>query len=55
MIIEKNGVVYTVREYKNIWKLTRQNGGLIVDYSVNKNLCATFEDLKAYVLKENVF
>ena len=42
MIIEKKGKTYTVKECKNHWTVKYIDGGLAVNYQIDKNLCRQF-------------
>lgn len=55
MIIEKNGKCYEVTERKNYWSIVLKSGALTVDFQVDKDICATVEDLKEYIQKEKMF
>ena len=55
MTIEKNGTVYTVREFDRKWTVSTEKGRLSVSYDVTKEMCGTEEALREYVRKEAVF
>lgn len=55
MKIEKNGKTYTVKENKNSWTLELIIGKITTSYNVKKADCPTFDDLKAYIAKSDLF
>mgnify|MGYP007043623883 CR=1 FL=1 len=55
MVIVKNDKNYIISELQNKWKVSTIINGMSVDYEVSKSDCATFDDLKAYVLSCDVF
>lgn len=54
-IVKKNETTYIIKECKNHWNVSTDGGRLSVSYRVYKDVCPTFEDLKAYIEKENIF
>lgn len=55
MTIEKNGKVYAVRENKKSWTVTIGEGRVSISANVSKDICPTFDDLKAYIAKNDLF
>lgn len=55
MAIEKNGIVYLVKENFKSWTLSKTIGRVSVSYNVSKTDCPDFEALKAYVSENTVF
>ncbi len=54
-MIEKNGKKYEITECKNYWSVVWNNGGLSVDFQVEKEICTTREELEKYIQKEDMF
>lgn len=55
MIITKNNKVYSVEEKKTKWVVSAEDGALSVSYDVPKNNCKTPEELKEYVISNDLF
>lgn len=55
MIVEKNGKLYETIERKNHWSVVLKSGAVTADFQVSKDICATIEELKEYIQKENMF
>lgn len=55
MIVEKNGKLYELNERKKHWSVVLKSGSLTADFQVSKDICATVEELKEYIQKENMF
>ena len=55
MIVEKSGKQYEVTERKRHWSVALKSGSLTVDFQVSKDICATIEELKEYIQKEDMF
>lgn len=55
MTIEKNGVIYTVKESSKKWTLERKVDKITIAFEIYKRQCPTFEHLKAYVFSNIVF
>lgn len=55
MFIEKGKKKYTVTEYKSKWTVSEESGKLSVAYDVSKEICGTADELRAYVLNNNLF
>ena len=55
MYITKNGIEYTVTEYRDKWTVKADSGKLSVAFDVSKSICKTSEELREYVLKINLF
>lgn len=55
MIIEKNGKNYRVEEFNSKWNLSLEYEKLSVTFSVLKEDCSTFNDLKEFVLSDKTF
>lgn len=53
MVIEKNGKAYTVTESRDKWTVKADSGKLSVAFDVSKELCATEDDLREYVLSND--
>ena len=53
MIIEKNGLIYTVQETATEWVLKMTVDSIDVTYKVSKADCSTFEALKNFVADNN--
>lgn len=51
MKIEKNGVVYSVKENEKSWTLSADLGGVSVSYKVSKDDCPDFDSLKVFVME----
>ena len=49
MSIEKNGVIYLVKETDSSWVLKTAIDGVDVTYTVSKEDCPSFEALKEFV------
>lgn len=49
MIIEKNGVIYRVKDTASAWVLEMAIDGVDVAYTITKADCPTFEALKEFV------
>ena len=49
MKIEKNGVIYSVKENENTWTLSADLGSVSVFYKISKNDCPDFDSLKTFV------
>lgn len=54
-IIKKGNVEYSVKNTQIFWVLSKVEDKLTVKYQVSKDVCGTFEQLKQYVEKENIF
>lgn len=55
MTIEKNGIVYLVKENFKSWTLFRTIGSVPITYKVSKTDCPTLETLKEFVAENSVF
>lgn len=55
MIVEKNEKMYEVTERKKHWSVVLKSGALTADFQVSKDICATIEELKDYIQKEDMF
>ena len=53
MIIEKNDKAYTVAEYRDKWTVKANSGKLLVSFDISKELCATPDELREYVISNN--
>ncbi len=53
MMIEKNGKTYAVTESTTKWTLKSSYGKLDIAFDVAKESCATFDELREYVLNDN--
>ena len=54
MIIEKNGLIYNVKETATEWMLELSLSGVDVTYKVLKADCPTLEALKEFVANNDV-
>ncbi len=54
MIIEKNGVIYSVKDTASAWVLEMAIDGVDINYKVSKADCPTFEALKEFVAENDV-
>jgi hypothetical protein len=50
--VEKN---YTITEQVKSWVVTCKRGAVTLEYKIDKEICATLDDLRAYVEKEKLF
>ncbi len=55
MIIEKKGKTYTVKECKNHWTVKYIDGGLAVNYQIDKNLCKNENEIAEYIKNNDMF
>lgn len=55
MTIEKNDVIYSVKENFKSWTLSKTIGRVSVAYNVSKTDCPDFEVLKAFVIENSAF
>ena len=55
MVIQKGEAAYFVRESEKKWTLKKEIGKITVSYSVPKTVCSTFDDLREYVLTNDIF
>lgn len=55
MIIEKNGKTYTVTESRDKWKVSADSGKLALSVDVPKEICKTTDDLRNYIMNNNLF
>lgn len=55
MIIEKNGKAYTVTELSDKWTVKTESGKLSVAFDVSKQICTTADELREYVLQNDMF
>jgi hypothetical protein len=55
MTIEKNGKIYTVKEFKKSWTLSIKIGSVPVNFKLDKTDCPTFESLKEAVNENDIF
>lgn len=55
MYITKNEKNYSVNEHRDKWTVKADGGKLSVAFDVSKNICKTFEELREYVLKNDLF
>lgn len=49
--VEKN---YTIAEQVKSWVVTCKKGAVTLEYKIDKEMCATLNDLRAYVEKEKL-
>ena len=50
--VEKN---YTITEQVKSWGVTCKRGAVTLEYKIDKEICATLDDLRTYVEKEKLF
>ena len=55
MQITKNGKEYSVSEYRDKWTVNTNSSKLPVAIDESKNICKTSEELREYVLKNDLF
>ncbi len=55
MCITKNRKDYSVTEYSGKWTVKADSGKLSVAFDVSKSICKTFDELREYVLKNDLF
>lgn len=55
MFITKNGKEYAAAEYSDKWTVKADSGKLSVAFEVSKSICETFDELREYVLKNDLF
>lgn len=55
MCIIKNGKDYSVTEYSDKWTVKADSGKLSVAFDVSKSICKTSDELREYVLKNDLF
>lgn len=55
MIIEKNGNIYNITEYNTKWVVKSKSGKLSVSYDVTKDICATADELRDYIVSNDMF
>ena len=55
MEITKGNIVYTVSETKTHWSVKTTVSKVDASYSVPKDICNTIDDLKKYILNNDMF
>ena len=55
MTIAKENTVYTVTESTDKWKVSNDSGKLSFSVDIPKELCKTWDELREYVLSNNIF
>ncbi len=55
MVIFKGSKEYTITEQRNCWVLSCKIGDLSLEYKIPKSICASEEELRAYVETEDLF
>ena len=55
MNIIKGDSVYTVTESRDKWKVSKDSGKLSLSVDVSKELCKTWDELREYVLSNDLF
>ena len=53
MIIEESGKAYTITECRDKWVIKNESGKLSVSFDIPKELCATIDELREYVLSNS--
>ena len=46
---------YMITEQVKSWVITCKKGAVTLEYKIDKEICATLDDLRAYVEKEKLF
>lgn len=46
---------YTITEQVKSWVITCKKGAVTLEYKIEKEICATLDDLRAYVEKKKLF
>lgn len=55
MIITKDDKTYAVKESAAKWTISTESGKLAVSYDVSKEICKTADELREYVLNNELF
>lgn len=55
MVIEKNGKSYSVTELRDKWKVSKDSGKLALSVDVPKEICETADELRNYIMNNNLF
>ena len=55
MNIIKNNVEYHIIELKRFWKIVSIKGKLTIEYKIPKENCLTIDDVKSYILSNDIF
>ena len=55
MTVTKGNVVYQITELKDKWKVTSEKSRVEISIEVPKGLCRNEEELKEYILKNELF
>lgn len=55
MTIEKNGIIYWVKENSKSWTLSKTIGSVPITYKISKTDCPTLENLKQFVVENTAF
>lgn len=55
MVIEKKGNIYNITEYNTKWVVKFKSGKLSVSYDVPKNICMTADELREYIISNDMF
>lgn len=55
MTIAKGDSIYTVTESRDKWKVSKGSGKLTISVDVPKELCKTGDELREYVLSNDLF
>lgn len=50
-----NNKCISIKENKKSWTASLDNEALHVSYKMGKDMCATLEDVKKYILDNNLF
>lgn len=53
--MKKTKKTYSVTEHADKWKVSAESGKLLVFYDVSKELCSTADELRNYVLSNEMF
>lgn len=55
MMFEKDGKIYKISESETKWNVKLDKGALTLEYSVSKDICASIDELKEYIMREEIF
>ena len=55
MEIKKNNKIYDITEHDTKWTVKSIDGKLTIFFDISKDICNSFEDVKAYILNNDKF
>ena len=55
MEITKNGKTFHIEEKSDKWSVRREIDGVKVSYEISKKDCGSLEEVKEYIISNNVF